>query len=97
MTHAESLARLHDAAVNVSRHLGAAVVPPPEENQAAALNALLHGDAAGRAVRAALANAPTVRAVPGQIRFAQIQSRLAFRAACEAIGIRPDKDGHHNL
>ncbi len=100
MTHAESLERLAHAA-----EWGANWRDSTIEEDEALDAALSHGAAAVRAINL-LRDVPSLNEPAGYLSgatgeeipsYAVSESRLAFRAACEAVGIRADRDGHHNL
>ncbi len=94
MTHAESLALLHKLGMaertGWTTGAGFAIMVPE-----GVLASQSHGASAVRAVTSVLVTEN--RETPFCDELAVRASRLAFSAACEAIGIRPDANGHHNL
>ncbi len=93
MTHAHNLAALQNAAALVRDGYSFAEFGV-SRNGVHAREALSHGASAVRAIRRTFD--PHYSAYDENA-YSIEESRLAFRAACEAVGILPDGNGHHNL
>lgn len=88
MTRSKSLALLHGwRAAQEARSVTSMRALYPSLRGPEALEATIHGAAAVRAIRSALAEAPTPESVPGTIIFVRAESRRAFRAALNAVGL----------